>query len=89
MGVGLQSKPAFDFGDNLQIALPDRLGYFSQCQVVLFGNYQQVKFGVGIREGVGQHKPAGIARLFYQEGYSVLDGEDVLAGAGVEIIHVQ
>ena len=32
---------------------------------------------------------AGIARLFYQEGYSVLDGEDVLAGAGVEIIHVQ
>lgn len=32
---------------------------------------------------------AGIARLFYKEGYSVLDGEDVLLGAGVEIIHVQ
>lgn len=31
---------------------------------------------------------AGIARLYYREGYAVLDGRDVLAAAGVEIVHV-
>ncbi|MGH2880229.1 MAG: deoxycytidylate deaminase, partial [Solirubrobacteraceae bacterium] len=31
---------------------------------------------------------AGIARLYYVEGYAVLDGQDVLEGAGVEIVQV-
>ena len=31
---------------------------------------------------------AGVARLFYRTGYAVLDGNDVLAGADVEIAHV-
>ncbi len=31
---------------------------------------------------------AGVARLFFREGYAVLDGEDVLAAAGVEILKV-
>jgi dCMP deaminase len=29
---------------------------------------------------------AGIARLYYHEGYAVLDGEDVLRAAGVEVV---
>lgn len=32
---------------------------------------------------------AGISRLYYREGYAVLDGNDVLANAGVEICHVR
>jgi dCMP deaminase len=31
---------------------------------------------------------AGIARLYFREGYAVLDGEDVLEAAGVEIVRV-
>lgn len=31
---------------------------------------------------------AGVAKLFYRTGYAVLDGNDVLAGAEVEIAHV-
>ena len=31
---------------------------------------------------------AGIERLYYREGYAVLDGQDVLEGAGVEIVRV-
>jgi dCMP deaminase len=31
---------------------------------------------------------AGIARLYYRRGYAVLDGRDVLAAAGVEIVAV-
>lgn len=30
----------------------------------------------------------GIARLYYRDGYSVLDGEEVLLGAGIEVIRV-
>ena len=29
---------------------------------------------------------AGIAKLYFREGYAVLDGEDVLAAAGVEVV---
>ncbi len=31
---------------------------------------------------------AGIARLYFREGYAVLDGQDVLEAAGVEIVQV-
>lgn len=31
---------------------------------------------------------AGITRVYYRQGYAVLDGADVLEAAGVEIIHV-
>ncbi|MFI5009602.1 MAG: deoxycytidylate deaminase [Solirubrobacterales bacterium] len=31
---------------------------------------------------------AGIAKLYFREGYAVLDGEDVLAAAGVEVVRV-
>ncbi len=31
---------------------------------------------------------AGIARVYYREGYAVLDGQDVLESAGVEIVRV-
>jgi dCMP deaminase len=31
---------------------------------------------------------AGVARLYFREGYAVLDGQDVLASAGVEVIRV-
>jgi dCMP deaminase len=31
---------------------------------------------------------AGIARLYFREGYAVLDGQDVLADAGVEVVRV-
>ncbi len=31
---------------------------------------------------------AGIAKLYYRDGYAVLDGEDVLAAAGVEVVQV-
>jgi dCMP deaminase len=31
---------------------------------------------------------AGVARLYFREGYAVLDGEDVLRGAGVELLQV-
>ncbi|MDQ5944485.1 MAG: dCMP deaminase [Patescibacteria group bacterium] len=31
----------------------------------------------------------GIARLYYRDGYSVLDGEEVLLGAGIEIVQAQ
>ena len=31
---------------------------------------------------------AGIAKLFYRTGYAVLDGNDVLADAAVEIAHI-
>lgn len=31
---------------------------------------------------------AGVARLFFKEGYAVLDGEDVLKAAGVEVVQV-
>lgn len=31
---------------------------------------------------------AGIARLYYGTGYAVLDGQDVLDAAGVEVVHV-
>lgn len=30
---------------------------------------------------------AGVARLYFREGYAVLDGQDVLSAAGVEIVH--
>jgi dCMP deaminase len=32
---------------------------------------------------------AGTAKLYYVEGYAVLDGEDVLAAAGVEVVRVR
>jgi dCMP deaminase len=32
---------------------------------------------------------AGVARLYYRQGYAVLDGRDVLEAAGVEIVGVQ
>lgn len=31
---------------------------------------------------------SGIARIFYAEGYAMLDGEEFLASAGIEVIHV-
>ena len=31
---------------------------------------------------------AGIERVYYRQGYAVLDGADVLQAAGVEIVHV-
>jgi len=31
---------------------------------------------------------AGVAKLYFREGYAVLDGEDVLAAAGVEVVRV-
>lgn len=31
---------------------------------------------------------AGVARLYFRTGYAVLDGEDVLAAAGVEVVRV-
>jgi dCMP deaminase len=31
---------------------------------------------------------AGVARLYFRDGYAVLDGEDVLAAAGVEVVQV-
>ncbi len=31
---------------------------------------------------------AGLARVYFHAGYAVLDGEDVLRGAGVELLHV-
>ena len=31
---------------------------------------------------------AGIARLHYRTGYAVLDGQDVLGAAGVEIVKI-
>ncbi len=31
---------------------------------------------------------AGVARVYFREGYAVLDGEDVLRGAGVELLRV-
>jgi len=31
---------------------------------------------------------AGIAKLYFRTGYAVADGEDVLAAAGVELVHV-
>lgn len=31
---------------------------------------------------------AGVARLYFVEGYAVLDGQDVLAAAGVEVVRV-
>jgi dCMP deaminase len=31
---------------------------------------------------------AGIVRLYYREGYAVLDGQDVLASAGVEVVRI-
>jgi dCMP deaminase len=31
---------------------------------------------------------AGIAKLYFRTGYAVLDGEDVLAAAGVEVVQV-
>jgi dCMP deaminase len=31
---------------------------------------------------------AGVARLYFREGYAVLDGEDVLEAAGVEVVRV-
>jgi dCMP deaminase len=31
---------------------------------------------------------AGVARLYYRQGYAVLDGVDILQAAGVEIVHV-
>jgi dCMP deaminase len=31
---------------------------------------------------------AGVAKLYFVEGYAVLDGEDVLAAAGVEVVRV-
>jgi dCMP deaminase len=31
---------------------------------------------------------AGVARLYYREGYAVLDGQDVLQAAGVEVLQV-
>ena len=31
---------------------------------------------------------AGVARVYFREGYAVLDGEDVLRGAGVELLQV-
>ena len=32
---------------------------------------------------------AGISRLYYREGYAVLDGNDILESAGVEVCHVR
>jgi dCMP deaminase len=32
---------------------------------------------------------AGISRLYFRTGYAVLDGEDVLAEAGVEVVRVE
>lgn len=32
---------------------------------------------------------AGVERLYYREGYAVLDGQDVLEAAGVEIVQVE
>lgn len=32
---------------------------------------------------------AGVGRLYFVEGYAVLDGEEVLAGAGVDVVNVQ
>lgn len=32
---------------------------------------------------------AGIARLYYREGYAVLDGNEVLAAAGVDVVQVE
>lgn len=32
---------------------------------------------------------AGVARLYFVEGYAVLDGEDVLAAAGVEVVRLR
>lgn len=32
---------------------------------------------------------AGVAKLYFVEGYAVLDGEDVLAAAGVEVVRVE
>ncbi|HEY3829454.1 MAG TPA: deaminase [Solirubrobacteraceae bacterium] len=32
---------------------------------------------------------AGITKLYYRQGYAVLDGQDVLAAAGVEIVQVR
>ncbi len=32
---------------------------------------------------------AGVAKLYFVEGYSVLDGEDVLASAGIEVVRVR
>jgi dCMP deaminase len=32
---------------------------------------------------------AGIARVFYKKGYSLLDAEEILKGAGIEIILVK
>jgi dCMP deaminase len=29
---------------------------------------------------------AGISRLYFREGYAVLDGQDVLDAAGVEVV---
>ena len=31
---------------------------------------------------------AGVAKLYFREGYAVLDGEDVLEAAGVEVVRV-
>ena len=31
---------------------------------------------------------AGVAKLYYRDGYAVLDGQDVLDVAGVEIVQV-
>ena len=31
---------------------------------------------------------AGVAKLYFREGYAVLDGRDVLEAAGVEIVQV-
>ena len=31
---------------------------------------------------------AGIATLYYRDGYAVVDGQDVLEAAGVEIVRV-
>jgi dCMP deaminase len=31
---------------------------------------------------------AGIARLYFRTGYAVLDGQDVLEQAGVEVVQV-
>jgi dCMP deaminase len=32
---------------------------------------------------------AGVSRLYFRDGYAVLDGEDVLADAGVEVVRVE
>jgi dCMP deaminase len=31
---------------------------------------------------------AGVERLYFREGYAVLDGQDVLAAAGVDLVRV-